>query len=197
MFRQFIDEKDGNVAVIAALVLLPLLLFAGAGVDYSRVGSAEEKMQAVVDNVAFSSNISFQNRPAAEAYIVDMINANSGRDTAKVDITINQDKLRIEARDEIETPLLSAIGEDKTPISAVVELDAPTSENTGKVGRSLSEPDTAKQRQMLKKLERQLEQMIERVNNRRSGTPAQRRQLRNMLERRLSELRRTMRNKTR
>mgnify|MGYP000014676856 CR=1 FL=1 len=56
--------------------------------------------------------------------------------------------------------------------------------------------DAAKQKRILKKLERQLEQMIKRVNNRRGGNPEQRRKLRNLLERQLSELRRTIRNQS-
>lgn len=196
VFRQFIKEEDGNVAIIAALVLLPLLLIVGVGVDYSRVGSAEEKMQTVVDNAVFSPDIPLRNRPAAEAYIANMINANSGRDTAKVNITINQDTMRVEAQDAIDTPLLAAIGEKKTPILAVVEVAPPSSENTSQSGITLNGPDAAKQKRILKKLERQLEQMIKRVNNRRGGTPAQRRQLRNLLERQLSELRRNIRNQS-
>ena len=194
MSRQFIKEEDGNVAIIAALVLLPLLLIIGVGVDYSRVGSAEEKMQTVVDNAVFAPDIPLRNRPAAEAYIAEMINANSGRDTAKVNITIDQNTMRVEARDAIDTPLLAAIGEDKTPITAVVEIAPPSSESTSKSGITLNGQDAAKQKRVLKKLERQLEQMIQRVKNRRGGNPAQRRQLRNMLERQLSELRRNIRN---
>jgi len=95
VIKRFIQREDGNVAIIGVLLLLPILMLAGAGVDYSRISSAEDEMKTVVDNTVYNPSMSFHNRPAAEAYIADMINANSGRNTAKVKISINQNKIRI------------------------------------------------------------------------------------------------------
>lgn len=52
LIRRFGRSADGNVAVIFAITLLPLLGFVGAAVDYSRVNAARTNMQAALDSAA-------------------------------------------------------------------------------------------------------------------------------------------------
>jgi len=173
-------------------------MLAGAGVDYSRISSAEGEMKTVVDNTVYNPSMSFHNRPAAEAYIADMINANSGRNTAEVKISINQNKMRIEARDKIDTPLLGVIDRDTSPIVVVAELDSPTFEGSTKVGETvgetLSPSQKVKMRKALRKVELGLEKAVQRAKTQRFGNVSQRRQLRRFLERQLNEVRRQIRN---
>ncbi len=52
-FREhFIAANSGNVAVIFAITLVPLLGFVGAAVDYSRTSSARSSMQVALDSAA-------------------------------------------------------------------------------------------------------------------------------------------------
>ncbi|NVN86676.1 MAG: TadE/TadG family protein [Rhodopseudomonas sp.] len=44
--------NDGNIAVIFAIALLPILTFIGAAIDYSRANSARTSMQAALDSAA-------------------------------------------------------------------------------------------------------------------------------------------------
>jgi len=44
--------NDGNIAVIFAIALLPILSFIGAAIDYSRANSARTSMQAALDSAA-------------------------------------------------------------------------------------------------------------------------------------------------
>ena len=126
MFRTggFFDDKRGNVAMLFGLILLPMLMLVGVAVDYSRISNHEGELQKVVDNAALSINGLANKRNDAARQIEAMINANSGRDTAQVRISIHRDKIRIDARDEIDTPLLSTIGQEKSEITASAELDA-------------------------------------------------------------------------
>ncbi len=49
---KFLQSQDGNVAVIFALVLVPIISFIGAAVDYSRASNARSAMQAAADSTA-------------------------------------------------------------------------------------------------------------------------------------------------
>ena len=49
---RFIVAEDGNIAVIFAIALVPLLGFVGAAVDYTRANAARSSMQAALDSTA-------------------------------------------------------------------------------------------------------------------------------------------------
>jgi Flp pilus assembly protein TadG len=50
--RRFPGAHDGNIAVIFAIALLPLLSFVGVAIDYSRASMARSAMQAAIDSTA-------------------------------------------------------------------------------------------------------------------------------------------------
>lgn len=50
--KRFRRAEDGNIAVMFALAIMPILAFIGAAVDYSRVNSARTAMQAAIDSAA-------------------------------------------------------------------------------------------------------------------------------------------------
>jgi Flp pilus assembly protein TadG len=50
--RRFADARGGNVAVIFAIALVPILTFLGAAIDYSRANMARSSMQAALDSAA-------------------------------------------------------------------------------------------------------------------------------------------------
>lgn len=49
---RFAAADDGNIAVIFAIALVPLLGFVGAAVDYTRANAARSSMQAALDSTA-------------------------------------------------------------------------------------------------------------------------------------------------
>lgn len=49
---RFTAAEDGNIAVIFAIALVPLLGFVGAAVDYTRANAARSSMQAALDSTA-------------------------------------------------------------------------------------------------------------------------------------------------
>ena len=49
---RFVADKDGNIAVIFAIALVPILGFVGAAVDYTRANTARSSMQAALDSTA-------------------------------------------------------------------------------------------------------------------------------------------------
>jgi Flp pilus assembly protein TadG len=50
--RRFPGAREGNIAVIFAIALLPLLSFVGVAIDYSRASMARSAMQAAIDSTA-------------------------------------------------------------------------------------------------------------------------------------------------
>jgi Flp pilus assembly protein TadG len=50
--RRFVGANQGNIAVIFAIALLPVISFVGAAIDYSRANSARSSMQAALDSTA-------------------------------------------------------------------------------------------------------------------------------------------------
>jgi Flp pilus assembly protein TadG len=49
---RFIRADDGNIAVIFAIALVPIIGFVGAAIDYTRANSARSSMQAALDTTA-------------------------------------------------------------------------------------------------------------------------------------------------
>lgn len=198
MFFRFLNDRQGNVAVISALVILPILMLSGVGIEYSRIAATRGEIQTVVDNTVLNSGMDFSNRPAAERMLAALINANTGRDTARVDISLHQDKLRILAHDTLETPLLSTIGQTQSPIEVHLDIPAPGStsgsQQTAAREAQGSSSENAQRLRTLKKAERQIERVIKRLKSRPGKYPQQQQKLRQSLERQLSEIRRQMRN---
>jgi len=52
LFGRFRKDQRGNIAVIFAIALLPILSFMGAAIDYSRANRARSSMQAAMDSAA-------------------------------------------------------------------------------------------------------------------------------------------------
>jgi Flp pilus assembly protein TadG len=50
--RRFAKSNEGNIAVIFAIAILPVLGFVGAAIDYSRASKARTSMQAAMDSTA-------------------------------------------------------------------------------------------------------------------------------------------------
>ncbi len=49
---RFVGANQGNIAVIFAIALLPLISFVGAAIDYSRLNAARSSMQSALDSTA-------------------------------------------------------------------------------------------------------------------------------------------------
>src|SRR5882672_2958568 len=50
--KRFAEANQGNIAVIFAVALVPILSFMGAAIDYSRANSARSSLQSALDSTA-------------------------------------------------------------------------------------------------------------------------------------------------
>jgi Flp pilus assembly protein TadG len=81
--RRFPAAQEGNIAVIFTIALLPVLVFVGAAIDYSRANMARSAMQGALDSAALmvskdlsSGTIQATDIPAkAQAYFSALYNA--------------------------------------------------------------------------------------------------------------------------
>jgi Flp pilus assembly protein TadG len=86
-FGKFRKSHDGNIAVIFAIALVPLLSFVGAAIDYSRANAARSSMQAALDSTALmvSKDLSQgiitpgQINTQAQAYFTALYNNNDAK----------------------------------------------------------------------------------------------------------------------
>ena len=63
--RRFQRDEKGNVAIIFGLTLLPMLLFMGAAIDYTRASAEHTKLQSAVDSAALALTKEPRNTPLA------------------------------------------------------------------------------------------------------------------------------------
>ena len=52
LLRRFSQSERGNIVIIFALAVIPVIGLVGAAVDYSRANSARTAMQAAIDATA-------------------------------------------------------------------------------------------------------------------------------------------------
>ncbi len=203
MIVRFFNDQRGNVAILGALLILPLLMMVGVAVDYTRIETAKGGMLSSVNHSSIRPQAMMSDIPGAETGLENFINANSGRDSAQVNIRIVQDILRIEAQDAIDTPLLSVIGQAVSPI--VVSVEVPVPETKGRVQKASATNDSLnvkrqqsnRQREQiaaLRRFERSLERSIMRLMSQRSPYPRYTQQLVQKLRAQLREVRREIRN---
>src|SRR5947199_3558681 len=54
MFSRFLRDRDGNVATMFAIAVIPVIGLTGAAIDYSRANSVRTGMQAAIDATALA-----------------------------------------------------------------------------------------------------------------------------------------------
>ncbi|MEM7067447.1 MAG: pilus assembly protein TadG-related protein [Pseudomonadota bacterium] len=156
--KRFRHNEHGSIAIIFVIMILPIMMLVGVAVEYTRISSAETVLESTLDNSASNMVNLFRLGPQAEQEIADMIHANTGRDTATVKMRVYQSKLIVEARDEIETPLLGLMGQPKRELHASLEMDANVAANAAATSQL-----TSQQKAKLRKLEKHLEKSMSRL----------------------------------
>ena len=55
LFFDFIKDKRGNIAILAAFALLPIMIGVGAAIDYSRIARVKSKISQSTDAASLSA----------------------------------------------------------------------------------------------------------------------------------------------
>ncbi|SFV26555.1 Flp pilus assembly protein TadG [Devosia crocina] len=120
-FKRLLQDQQGNVAIIVAFLILPMLVLAGGATDIARYEMFRAQLQDGVDRAVLASASLTQRedvRETAEQYLktVDFIGGvDLDFDTA---ISLNQRKVTITGRYNMPTSFLPLIGIETLPIVA-------------------------------------------------------------------------------
>lgn len=57
LIRKFLKDTSGNIAIMAAAAILPLIISAGLAVDYSRIAHAQSTLQSAADAAALAAAV--------------------------------------------------------------------------------------------------------------------------------------------
>ena len=66
--QRFAGANQGNIAVIFAVALVPILTFMGAAIDYSRANSARSSLQSALDSTALMISKDLTDEVKAKSY---------------------------------------------------------------------------------------------------------------------------------
>ena len=130
-FRRFATAQSGTTAITFALSIVPVLLAAGAAVDYTRYSDARTKIQVALDaaslSVASSTSLSKAQRLKAGA---DNIAANlksAGIDPSMVnaDFKITGNGISATARYDLPTGLMQIAGLTHMNIEVETDINLP------------------------------------------------------------------------
>lgn len=128
MFKKLFKNDRGNVVMIFALALIPILAVAGSAIDISRMQSAKIQMSSLLDQaVLASANLSYTDDP--EVLIEDWMKSQVsqfGYDPADLEVTVvsnvalNSKDVSATARLTMDTAIMYMFGQDRVTI----EVDA-------------------------------------------------------------------------
>ncbi|MEO0328888.1 MAG: hypothetical protein AAF217_09865 [Pseudomonadota bacterium] len=120
---RFWKDTNGNIAIMGGSLALPIVMLLGLGVDYTRVSSQKSVLENTMHNAVYTVKDLFRRGRDAELEIAGMVNSNTGRSTARVNIEIDKNKLRISVSDQVKTPMWSVMGQPETEIMTSVIID--------------------------------------------------------------------------
>lgn len=122
--RRFGAHRGGAVAVVWAVVLIPVTLFAGAALDYSRASNVRTALDAAADAAALSATVrnAMSQRPEkAEAAAKRMFETRAAaiRDAADVDL-----KVKVKDKDGQRTATVTYTAKVPTTLMRLARFDA-------------------------------------------------------------------------
>jgi Flp pilus assembly protein TadG len=124
--KEFSSDKKGNVAIIFALALLPVIAAIGMGVDYSRLSDAKSLMQSATDSAALASVIeeksTFEQKQARALKAVRSVMSQKSwvkYNEADVKLTIDKDGgYTVAFETSVDTSIMAVLGFDKMDAKA-------------------------------------------------------------------------------
>lgn len=130
LLRRFTGDAGGNVAIIFAVALVPMIALAGAAVEYSSISNARAKLQAAADAAALAATRSYGKSWADRQRIAtDTFESNlqpsGGAHDIQFDIVDRGQSHRVEASAKIETTIMGLMGIHQISTSVAAEAISP------------------------------------------------------------------------
>ncbi len=163
LINKFHGNAEGNIAVMASLLLLPVLMLVGVSIDFARLNSAHGELKSSVDNTAYALARSAVPFDEKREMVAALIQANHDGSTIEVEVNRKNGGLEIAAREVVHTPLLSMIGKGDSIIEASITLGADTS-TASSIGRQKSATElTSVQKAEIRRMRKRLEARMDRL----------------------------------
>lgn len=132
--KNFLKDTSGNVAVTVALLGIPLMLSAGAAVDYSQYARKQSSLQNVVDSAALAVALDLQSSTQAqiETKVDNFLKSNltteqySEVQNFVVTIPPNKEKVTVQVEGRHPTTLMRIAGINNLGYTPQSVVNAPT-----------------------------------------------------------------------
>jgi Flp pilus assembly protein TadG len=130
--KRFLKNTSGNVTVLMGLVILPVLLATGAGIDIARQVNIQTKMQAAADEAILAGGASkLPSAAQVKMIITDYVKANGGTDMLKsvsgFDIVVDNKAgvFSVNIKGTVDTGLMALAGYPTLNVGAYSEVAVP------------------------------------------------------------------------
>lgn len=130
--KSLLRDRSGNVALVVAIVAVPMLLAVGASLDYTRAYNVQNKMQADLDAalVAAIKQVDNYDEGKLEEKVADWFEAQADRSDASYDLTdIKVDKsghtITATAKGTVPTTLMALADIKTVPVDVVSAIEGP------------------------------------------------------------------------
>ncbi len=124
--RELAGQTGGNVSIFTAIAALPLLLAAGAAIDYTRAARVETELQAAADSAALAAATFETNDVAKQKAVGATYFQSNFEDTALSSIvptiTVDGDKVTVTASFDYPMTFMALAGISTMPITAISEV---------------------------------------------------------------------------
>ncbi len=148
--RAFVQNRDGNVAMMFGLALLPILATVGAAIDYSRASNARAQLNNAVDSTVLAiakrapQLTDAQLRTEAEKHFKAMLKDRSDLATLPLVVSRSDKRLAITAAGVMPTSFMKLFGQGSLKVASLSEATigqrkveiALVLDNTGSMGWS-------------------------------------------------------------
>ncbi|MBU1210720.1 MAG: pilus assembly protein [Alphaproteobacteria bacterium] len=128
--RRFADSQSGTIAVLFALLLVPILGIVFGGIDYSRAMSVQSQLQTAADAAATSAASRLaEGRSQAETAFKAAFRANlpkALRDQPyELSIAGNASRLSVELTTSVPTTMVALLGVSKLDVAVAATAERP------------------------------------------------------------------------
>ncbi|MCC2096935.1 MAG: VWA domain-containing protein [Hyphomicrobiales bacterium] len=129
-WNKFRNDACGNVAMMFGLTIIPLVFFAGAAIDYSRLTAEKAKFQAAIDAAALSitgapDSVSVSElQTRAENYFAAAYGVASYGAGINITVTKADQIITIHGTTLVDMTIMKVAGYDKMPVSATTKVTA-------------------------------------------------------------------------
>ena len=129
-WNRFRADTRGNVAMMFGLIIIPLMFFAGAAIDYSRLTAERAKFQAAIDAAALSivgaadSVTVAELQTRAENYFAAAYGIGSYGNGVSITVSKANQIITVRGNAQVEMTIMKVAGYDKLPVSATTKVTA-------------------------------------------------------------------------